>query len=355
MRRRNVDLREIYFPGAGELVFNAKKAGFTPLPIIYRKLIRYLTDPEFKILTYLISRIGPEGMCYPPGDEMRYELNFKVKKNLDKHLNGLAANKFIERASSEDGKLYFLVYDPRVPIQHLVSTGAISQKALVDINALLALLKQEPIVSTFPTPAPASVQEENAEPAARAETVSNGSPAPESVSKEGQDTPAGQVPTCSHCEDRVQLEGKGFCKFCEKGQKARRREYNEVIASLRELEREREAKRQADQQSQSVASSDEPVTEQKPNPATTDKREQSTNTTHFASFYRCDTCRDKGRIEGKGHCPDCREGESWRLREEGMLKSLMDDVARHEKSQNGRMVSCGEISISFDGPGRRSA
>jgi hypothetical protein len=47
--------------------------------------------------------------------------------------------------ASGSGKRFFLLYDPKVPIQHLVSTGEITKDQLFDINELYKDLGQEPI------------------------------------------------------------------------------------------------------------------------------------------------------------------------------------------------------------------
>lgn len=125
-------------------VFDTTKKGFVPLPIILRKLMKFLTAPQLRILVYLQLRASKYGLCFPSFDEMAYELGLKGRKNLTPHLKQLEDMKFISSRSSE-GKRFYLVHDPRVPIENLGKRGILKESDKDEINQLLEDLKQLPV------------------------------------------------------------------------------------------------------------------------------------------------------------------------------------------------------------------
>jgi hypothetical protein len=141
---KDLRYRRQFFPDADNLIFETRRKGFVPLPIIFRKLIPHLSAAELRVLIYLQLRISRHGICYPTIDEMVHDLGLTSRKNLTPHLESLADKKFIAMASGS-GKRFFLLYDPKVPIQHLVSIGEITKDQLFDINELYKDLGQEPI------------------------------------------------------------------------------------------------------------------------------------------------------------------------------------------------------------------
>src|SRR5690242_16917738 len=128
-RPKDLRARDEYFLDAEKLVFNTSKKGFIPLPIAFRKLIRHLTAPEWRVFTYLSLRASKHGICYPSYDEMIYELDLTSKKNLDPHIQSLIRMRFISRASG-GGRWYYLIHDPVVPIRHLLAEGVIDEQEL---------------------------------------------------------------------------------------------------------------------------------------------------------------------------------------------------------------------------------
>lgn len=141
---KDLRYRRQFFPHADSLVFDTKRKGFVPLPIIFRKLMPHLSAAEIRVLVYLQLRASRHGICYPTIDEMVHELGLTSRKNLMPHLESLESKKFIGMATGA-GKRFFLIYDPRVPIEHLVETGEISKEELFEINELYKDLGQEPI------------------------------------------------------------------------------------------------------------------------------------------------------------------------------------------------------------------
>ena len=152
---KSLRLRKQYFSEAEKLVFSTDQAGFVPMPIITRKLMRHLTPPEFRMLAYLQLRCDRYFICFPTLDEMAHELG-TGSRNLAPHIRALETMKFISTASG-GGKKFYLVHDPRIAITHLVEAGKISESELFEINELLRELRQEPITAVvkpakIPTP-----------------------------------------------------------------------------------------------------------------------------------------------------------------------------------------------------------
>lgn len=141
---RDLRYRRQLFPDADNLVFDVGEKGFVPVPIILRKLLRYLTPPEVRVLLYLHLRASRYGICYPTTEEMVHELGLTTKKNLVPHIKNLEDKQFIATRNS-GGKTFYLIYDPRVAIKQLIKTGELSETALFEINDLYADLNQESV------------------------------------------------------------------------------------------------------------------------------------------------------------------------------------------------------------------
>ena len=138
---RDLRYRNDLFPGANELVFDVGEKGFVPVPIILRKLFRFLSSPEIRVLLYLYLRASRYGICYPSVEEIVYELGLTSKKNLLPHVASLEEKRFISVRTSGN-KTFYLVHNPRVAIKHLLSMGQIRESDLFEINDLYADLHQ---------------------------------------------------------------------------------------------------------------------------------------------------------------------------------------------------------------------
>jgi hypothetical protein len=141
---RDLRIREQLFPGADQLVFDVSEKGFVPVPIVLRKLLRFLSSPEVRILLYLYLRCSRFGICYPPTDEIVHELGLTSKKNLLPHLLSLKEKRFISIRTSAS-KNFYLVHDPRIAARHLISSGVLRDEDIFEINDLYADLNQAPI------------------------------------------------------------------------------------------------------------------------------------------------------------------------------------------------------------------
>jgi hypothetical protein len=143
---KDLRLRNQYFPDAEKLVFHRKKA-FVPQPIIMRKLLRYLTPPEVRVLVYLQTRCSQYFICYPILEEMAHDLGLAGTRNLKPLIRSLVQKRFIS-TNGGGGKTFFLVHDPRVAVVHLVETGVINEAGLFEINDVLKDLTEDEIAAT---------------------------------------------------------------------------------------------------------------------------------------------------------------------------------------------------------------
>ena len=143
---RDLRYREQHFPGADQLVFNVNEKGFVPVPIILRKMLRFLTSPEVRLLLYLYLRSSRYGICYPSTEEMIHELGLTSKKNLIPHLSSLAEKKFISIRTSAS-RTFYLIHDPRVAIKHMLTSGSLREEEIFEINDLYVDLNQAEVES----------------------------------------------------------------------------------------------------------------------------------------------------------------------------------------------------------------
>jgi hypothetical protein len=151
---KDLRYRRQFFPNAENMVFDVSEKGFVPVPIILRKLIRYISAPELRVLIYLYLRASRYGICYPTYDEIVHELGLMGRKNLLPHLRSLEQKRFIATHSAA-GKTLFLVHDPRVAIAHLLETGELTEQGLFEINELYADLNQKTALRPQSKPVPA--------------------------------------------------------------------------------------------------------------------------------------------------------------------------------------------------------
>jgi hypothetical protein len=141
---KDLRYRKQYFPDADRVVFDTDRKGFIPLPIILRKILWFLTPPEVRVLIYLALRASRYGICYPTEEEIAHELGMSGRKNLTPHLRSLQKKHFIQ-CHTASGKKFFLIHDPRVAIERLYESGALSDERMFEINDLLEDLGQTPI------------------------------------------------------------------------------------------------------------------------------------------------------------------------------------------------------------------
>jgi hypothetical protein len=131
--------------GQDPKTFKTSQGGFVPFPIIYRKLFRHISTPQLRVFLYLCTRASKYCLCYPTYEEIAHDLGLGGRKNLTPHIKALESNSFISTRTSE-GKKFYLIHDPVVPIAHLFRTGKLSENELDEINDLLETLKQSSLV-----------------------------------------------------------------------------------------------------------------------------------------------------------------------------------------------------------------
>jgi hypothetical protein len=68
------------------------------------------------------------------------------RRNLTPHIKALEKKKFIATASG-GGKTFFLVFDSRIAITHMVETRQMNEDDLFEINEVLTDLKQPPVIA----------------------------------------------------------------------------------------------------------------------------------------------------------------------------------------------------------------
>ncbi len=124
--------------------FETKGAGFVPLPIVYRKLLRKISAPQLRVLIYLCTRASKHGLCYPTYEEIAHDLGLEGRRNLTPHIKALEEMRFISTRSSE-GKKFYLIHDPEVVIEYFAGKGQLSGDDLDEINDLYEALHKQPL------------------------------------------------------------------------------------------------------------------------------------------------------------------------------------------------------------------
>ena len=132
---KDLRYRRRCFPQAAEEVFNPKNRGYIPLPIITRKLLKYLKDSELRVWIYLQLRAGPEFICYPTYDDMLRDCGLRSKGTISKAIKALETNGFIQ-SYSDDGTRRYLIRDVRLAVSRLNKKGILSVDELEEINDL---------------------------------------------------------------------------------------------------------------------------------------------------------------------------------------------------------------------------
>ena len=143
-QHRDERYRQHCFPGAEQEVFETGKGGFVPLPIITRKLFRWLPGAELSVWLYLVTRASQWSICYPTFDEIMRDTGIRSKGTISKAIRSLEKKGFIQ-SHNDDGVRRYLVRDPRLAAKQLAELGEISPGQLEDINDLLEQLKQPTI------------------------------------------------------------------------------------------------------------------------------------------------------------------------------------------------------------------
>jgi len=143
---KNLRIRQRLFPKAESLVFKNTAGGFVSFPILVRRLLKYLKPKELEMLVYLWLRTDKYYLCYPTVDEIASELGLENTSRVKKTIRELETASLVQTRTSQ-GRMYFLVLDPRHALKKLHDEGKLEEEELGEINELLEKLKHPPIDS----------------------------------------------------------------------------------------------------------------------------------------------------------------------------------------------------------------
>ena len=111
-----------------------------------RRLLRHLKPKQLEMLVYLWLRCDRYYLCYPTVDEIASELGLQNTSRVKKTIRELETASLVQTRTSQ-GRMYFLVLDPRHAFKKLYDEGDIEKDELEEINELLGKLKHTLIVS----------------------------------------------------------------------------------------------------------------------------------------------------------------------------------------------------------------
>src|SRR5260370_4634510 len=142
---KNLRIRQRLFPKADSLVFKNATGGFVSFPIVLRRLLRHLKPKQLEMLVYLWLRCDRYYLCYPTVDEIASELGLQNTSRVKRSIRELETAYLVQTRTSQ-GRMYFLVLDPRHAFKKLYDDGKIEKAELEEINELLEKLKHTLIV-----------------------------------------------------------------------------------------------------------------------------------------------------------------------------------------------------------------
>jgi hypothetical protein len=137
---RDERYREKCFPGAAKEIFSPAKGGFAPLPYVSRHLLSHLKGAELKVWVYMLTRGGPQCICYPTYEDVMRDSGIETKGTISKAINRLEKIGLL-RVYNDSGTRRYLLRDPRLAIKRLFELGEISSDELEDANDLLETMK----------------------------------------------------------------------------------------------------------------------------------------------------------------------------------------------------------------------
>jgi predicted transcriptional regulator len=142
------------FPNAKDEVFSPSKAGYAPLPYITRELLRHLKGAELKVWIYLLTRGGPQSICYPTYEDIAQGTGVATKGTISKAINRLVKIGLIA-SHNDSGTRRYLLRDPRLALERLYEMGEVTIDQLEEANDLLEhigrpVIAPKPIVLKMP-------------------------------------------------------------------------------------------------------------------------------------------------------------------------------------------------------------
>jgi helix-turn-helix protein len=153
---RDQRYRDRCFPGAEKEVFSPKDGGFAPLPYISRELLRHLKGAELKVWIYMLTRGGPQCICYPTYEDIMHGAGVDTKGTVSKAINRLEKIGLIH-VHNDAGTRRYLLRDPRLAVERLFELKEITRDELEEANDLLEKL-DFPLIEPKPVVVPMSVK-----------------------------------------------------------------------------------------------------------------------------------------------------------------------------------------------------
>jgi DNA-binding MarR family transcriptional regulator len=137
---RDQRYRDKCFPDAQKEVFSPEDGGYAPLPYIARELLRHLKGAELKVWVYLLTRGGPQSICYPTYEDILRGTGLATKGTVSKAINRLEKIGLI-RVHNDEGTRRYLLRDARLAVERLFELKEITRDQLEEANDLLETLK----------------------------------------------------------------------------------------------------------------------------------------------------------------------------------------------------------------------
>ena len=133
---RDQRYRDKCFPGADGEVFSTDKGGFAPLPYVSRELLRHLRGAELKVWIYMLTRGGPQCICYPTYEDIMRSTGVATRGTVSKAVNRLERIGLI-KVFNDKGTRRYLLRDPKLAISRLFELNEITVDDVEDANDVL--------------------------------------------------------------------------------------------------------------------------------------------------------------------------------------------------------------------------
>ena len=133
---RDQRYRDKCFPDADKEVFSPDMGGFAPLPYVSRELLRHLKGAELKVWIYLLTRGGPQSICYPAYEDIMRGAGIETKGTVSKAVNRLEKIGLI-KVFNDKGTRRYLLRDPKLAIARLFELSEITEDEVEDANDVL--------------------------------------------------------------------------------------------------------------------------------------------------------------------------------------------------------------------------
>ncbi len=152
--RRDQRYRDKCFPGAVKEVFSPAGGGYAPLPYVSRELLRHLKGAELKVWVYMLTRGGPQSICYPTYEDILRGTGLETKGTVSKAVNRLEKIGLV-RVYNDRGTRRYLMRDPKLAVERLYALGEVTLDEDEDANDILEKVNLPLITPKAPAKKPA--------------------------------------------------------------------------------------------------------------------------------------------------------------------------------------------------------